>query len=139
MLSVIYISVADPSIGEQEIAALLVQARRNNQRDALTGALIYNGHNFLQLLEGPGDKVEACLALIRQDPRHHGVSEIRRRDIDERSFAEWSMLYDPQFHGHDDNLARLAVSGRLDPQDALMIENFIALGRRRSPPPGDAL
>ena len=131
MLSVIYISVADPLIGEQDIAALLVQARRNNQRDALTGALIFNGHNFLQLLEGPADKVEACLAVIRRDPRHHGMLEIRRRDIDERSFAEWSMLYDAQFRGHDANLARLAVSGRLDPQDALMMENFIALGRRR--------
>jgi len=40
------------------------------------------------------------------------------------------MLYDPNFRGHDDNLARLASSGRLDPQDALMMENFIALGRR---------
>ncbi len=138
MLSVIYISVADPMIGEQDIAALLVQARRNNQRDALTGALIFNGHNFLQLLEGPADKVEACLAAIRRDPRHHGMVEIRRRDIDERSFAEWSMLYDAQFRGHDDNLARLAVSGQLDAQDALMIDNFIALGRRRGPASGHA-
>ncbi|MBJ7438319.1 MAG: BLUF domain-containing protein [Sphingopyxis sp.] len=131
MLSVIYISVADPLIGEQDIAALLVQARRNNQRDALTGALIFNGHNFLQLLEGPADKVDACLAVIRSDPRHSGMVEIRRRRIDDRAFAEWSMLYDPNFRGHDDSLSRLAASGRLDPQDALMMENFIALGRRR--------
>lgn len=130
MLSVIYVSVADPLIGEQDIAALLVQARRNNQRDSLTGALIFNGHNFLQLLEGPAGKVEACLAAIRRDPRHSGMIEIRHRTIDERAFAEWTMLYDPNFRGHDDNLARLASSGRLDPQDALMMENFIALGRR---------
>lgn len=131
MLSVIYVSVADPMIGEQDIVALLVQARRNNQRDGLTGALIFNGHNFLQLLEGPADKVDACLAAIRSDSRHNGMVEIRRREIDERSFGEWSMLYDAQFRGHDDNLARLAVNGQLDAQDALMIENFIALGRRR--------
>ena len=130
MLSVIYISVADPLIGEQDIAALLVQARRNNQRDALTGALIFNGHNFLQLLEGPADKVDACLAVIRSDSRHSGMVEIRRRTIEERGFAEWTMLYDPQFRGHDEALSRLAGNGRLDPQDALMIENFIALGRR---------
>lgn len=136
MLSVIYVSVADPLIGEQDIAALLVQSRRNNQRDALTGALIFNGHNFLQLLEGPAGKVEACLAAIRGDRRHSGMVEIRRRVIEERAFAEWSMLYDPNFSGHDDNLTRLAASGRLDPQDALMMENFIALGRRR--PPGGA-
>lgn len=133
MLSVIYVSVADPLIGEQDIAALLVQARRNNQRDALTGALIFNGHNFLQLLEGPGDKVDACLAAIRNDPRHSGMVEIRRREIAERAFAEWTMLYDPEFRSHDDDLARVAARGRLDPQDALMMENFIALGRRTRP------
>lgn len=133
MLSVIYVSVADPLIGEQDIAALLVQARRNNQRDALTGALIFNGHNFLQLLEGPGDKVDACLAVIRNDPRHSGMVEIRRRDIAERAFAEWTMLYDPEFRSHDDDLAQVVARGRLDPQDALMMENFIALGRRTRP------
>jgi hypothetical protein len=133
LLSVIYVSVADPLIGEQDIAALLVQARRNNQRDALTGALIFNGHNFLQLLEGPGDKVDACLAVIRNDPRHSGMVEIRRREIAERAFAEWTMLYDPEFRSHDDDLAQVVARGRLDPQDALMMENFIALGRRTRP------
>lgn len=133
MLSVIYVSVADPLIGEQDIAALLFQARRNNQRDALTGALIFNGHNFLQLLEGPGDKVDACLAVIRNDPRHSGMGEIRRREIAERAFAEWTMLYDPEFRSHDDDLAQVVARGRLDPQDALMMENFIALGRRTRP------
>ncbi|MBL9064859.1 MAG: BLUF domain-containing protein [Sphingopyxis sp.] len=133
MLSVIYVSVADPLIGEQDIASLLVQARRNNQRDALTGALIFNGHNFMQLLEGPGDKVDACLAVIRNDPRHSGMVEVRRREIAERAFAEWTMLYDPEFRSHDDDLAQVVARGRLDPQDALMMENFIALGRRTRP------
>ncbi len=138
MLSIIYISVADPLIGEPDIAALLIQARRNNQRDGLTGALIFNGHNFLQLLEGPADKLDACLAAIRQDSRHSGMIEIRRREIDERAFADWSLMYEPQFDDHNDDLARLAAGGGLDPQDALMIENFIALGQRRRPGSGAA-
>ena len=79
MLSVTYVSVADPLISDEDIAAILVSARRNNARDELTGALVYNGHNFLQLLEGPDDQVEACLAVIRADPRHSGMVEVRRR------------------------------------------------------------
>jgi hypothetical protein len=102
--SIIYVSVADPLITPDDIADILGTARRNNARDALTGALIFNGHNFMQLLEGPGDKVEACLAAIRDDRRHSGMVEVRRRDIDHREFSDWSMLYEP---------------------------NFIALGRRR--------
>lgn len=132
MLSVIYVSVADPLIRDEDIAAILESARRNNARDNLTGALIYNGHNFMQLLEGPAKDVERCLDAIRRDTRHSGVTEVRRRTVEARDFAEWSMLYDPDFKGQDDDLARLAVAERLDEQDERMLRNFIALGRRRS-------
>lgn len=131
MLSVIYVSVADPLIREEDIAAILLAARRNNQRDDLTGALIYNGHNFMQLLEGPAKKVEACLDAIRRDPRHSGMTEVRRRSVETRDFADWSMLYNPDFDGHAEDLARLAANGRIDAQDERMIGNFIALGRHR--------
>lgn len=138
MLSVIYVSVADPLISPADIDAILVTARRNNARDALTGALIYNGHNFMQLLEGAADRVDACLAAIREDPRHSGMVEIRRRVIEEREFADWTMLYEPAFQGHEAEFARLAASGRLDPEFERMLGNFVALGRRGTPPGGQA-
>jgi len=78
--------VADPGLTQDDILALLETAQRNNARDQLTGALIYNGQNFMQLLEGPIEKVEACLAAIRADRRHNGMIEIRRRVIEEREF-----------------------------------------------------
>ena len=132
LISVIYVSVADPLIREEDIAAILLSARRNNRRDGLTGALIYNGHNFMQLLEGPAREVDGCLDTIRGDARHSGMVEVRRRAIDVREFAEWSMLYCPGFEGYDEDLARLAANRRLDPQDERMMANFIALGRRRA-------
>ncbi|HMO75233.1 MAG TPA: BLUF domain-containing protein [Sphingopyxis sp.] len=133
MLSVVYVSVADPKLGDGDIAALVEQAQANNARDALTGALIYNGQNFMQLLEGPIAKAEACLARIRADRRHNGMIEIRRRLVDEREFAAFSMLYSPLFRDHDDDLSRLAARGALDPQDARLMANFLALGRHGKP------
>jgi len=132
LLSVIYVSVADPLLSTTDIDAILVAARRNNTRDELSGALIYNGHNFMQLLEGPAERVDMCLATIAGDERHSGMVEIRRRQIEAREFAGWSMLYDRSFSEYDANLARLAVNGRIDPQDEQMLRNFIALGRRPS-------
>ncbi|RYD44692.1 MAG: BLUF domain-containing protein [Sphingomonadales bacterium] len=132
MLSVTYVSVADPLISDEDIAAILVSACRNNARDELTGALIYNGHNFLQLLEGPDEKVEACLAAIKTDSRHSGMTEVRRRAVETRDFGEWAMLYDPRFEWQDEGLARLAANGRIDAADERMFANFIALGRRSS-------
>ncbi|MGH6649882.1 MAG: BLUF domain-containing protein [Sphingopyxis sp.] len=129
MLSVIYVSVADPGLAPADIASLVGKAQANNARDALTGALIYNGQNFMQLLEGPVARVEACLARIRADLRHNGMIEIRRRLIDEREFAAFSMLYSPLFRDHDADLSRLAARGALDAQDGRLMTNFLALGR----------
>ncbi|MDZ3833595.1 MAG: BLUF domain-containing protein [Sphingopyxis sp.] len=131
MLSIIYVSVADPLLGTDDITKLVEQAQRNNARDELTGALIYNGHNFMQLLEGPSAKVEACLGLIRPDRRHSGMVEIRRRHVSEREFSGWSMLYH-RLHGDvEADLSRLAANGKLDEQDERLMANFIALGARR--------
>lgn len=127
MLSVVYVSVADPMISEDDVVLIVDTARHNNARSALTGALIYNGNNFLQLLEGPDDEVEACLAAIRKDVRHSGMVEIRRRAIEVRDFAAWTMLYEPDF-GED--FSHLAAKARLDPQDEKIMNNFFALGRR---------
>lgn len=129
MLSVTYVSVADPLIGADDIEAILASARRNNERDKLTGALAYNGYNFLQLLEGPEKKVEACLAIIRADPRHSGMVEVRRRTVETRDFGDWAMLYDARFEWQRDSIARLAANGRIDAEDERMFANFIALGR----------
>lgn len=129
MLSVIYVSVADPGLTRADIAAMVGNAQANNARDALTGALIYNGQNFMQLLEGPVARVEACLARIRADLRHNGMIEIRRRLVEARDFAEFSMLYRPLFRDHDADLSRLAARGALDAQDERLMANFLALGR----------
>jgi len=131
LISVIYVSVADPMIGEGEIADIVKTAQRNNARDDITGALIYNGQNFMQLLEGPASKVDACLAAIRDDRRHSGMVEIRRRAIDCRDFAQWSMLYEPRFDGDPDRISGLGMKGRIDTGDERILSNFLALGRRR--------
>ena len=130
MLSVIYVSAAAPDLETNDIAALFEQAEANNRRDALTGALIYNDQNFMQLLEGPVAKVEACLARIRADLRHSGMIEIRRRLIDAREFAAFSMLYRPLFKGGAPDFSQLAVGDAIDPMDERVITNFLALGRR---------
>ena len=129
LLSVTYVSLADPLIGAADIDAILASARRNNERDALTGALAYNGYNFLQLLEGPDAKVEACLAIIRGDPRHSGMAEVRRRAVVSRDFGDWAVLYDARFERQRHSLMRLAANGRIDAEDERMFANFIALGR----------
>jgi hypothetical protein len=79
------------------LAGILMDARRCNGRDGITGALICRDDLFLQLLEGPPDAVEATYARISSDDRHIEVRALTRRSIalTARLFPDWSMRDDP--------------------------------------------
>ena len=74
--------------GEQEI---LKSAHRNNPALSVTGVLVSNSGRFLQVLEGPGMKVNKLLKKIEEDTRHSDFYVISKRAIDKRNFQEWSM------------------------------------------------
>lgn len=80
---------------EATLGNLLVNARSNNARDGISGALICRRDIFLQLLEGPEAKVEATLARIRKDDRHMNVTLHRTGPVDRRLFGDWAMMHDP--------------------------------------------
>lgn len=77
------------------LAGILLDARRCNERDDITGALIARQDLYLQLLEGPEDKVRAAYRRIRQDDRHIDVVPLVERSIDIRLFPGWAMRDDP--------------------------------------------
>jgi hypothetical protein len=74
---------------------ILFQARRNNARDGITGALIYREDLFLQLLEGPRDVVSAAFMRILRDDRHVEIVKLWSGNIETRRFPQWSMRHDP--------------------------------------------
>ena len=80
---------------EPTLAGILIDARRCNQRDHVTGALVCRHDIYLQLLEGPEDAVRAAYARICHDDRHAGVKELLNHKIQSRLFANWAMLHDP--------------------------------------------
>jgi hypothetical protein len=77
------------------LAGILLDARRCNARDGITGALIARQDLFLQLLEGPADAVEAAYQRIARDDRHIEVRPLTRQETDTRLFPDWAMRDDP--------------------------------------------
>ena len=57
MKRLIYISTAIDTIQESDIDDIVATAQRVNEVQSLTGVLLFNGLNFLQLLEGPQSNV----------------------------------------------------------------------------------
>jgi hypothetical protein len=45
----------------------------------------------MQVLEGPDDVLTSLYSKIQSDPRHYGVLQLIRQQIQEREFASWSM------------------------------------------------
>jgi Sensors of blue-light using FAD len=77
------------------LGGILVQARRNNPRDDITGCLICRHDLYLQLLEGPALAIDALYARIKTDDRHLDVTELSRSIVTSRIFADWAMRDDP--------------------------------------------
>jgi hypothetical protein len=74
---------------------VLTLSRRNNAAVAVTGLLIVGGRRFLQVLEGPEAAVRSTYERIARDPRHFAVVVLADGPVAERSFAKWSMGYQP--------------------------------------------
>lgn len=81
----------DPSI----LSGILLDARRANKRDNITGALICRSDVYLQWLEGPEERVRDTLVRIRGDDRHLEMKLHLTEPAEERVFGDWAMLHDP--------------------------------------------
>jgi len=73
----------------------LLDARRCNIRDGVTGALVCREDIYLQMLEGPEDAVQGAFERIRRDDRHVDVTMQVSEPVTIRLFGKWAMLHDP--------------------------------------------
>ncbi|GAB4480447.1 MAG: hypothetical protein OHK0018_11880 [Erythrobacter tepidarius] len=124
----LYISTA-PTLPREEVDAILATSARNNPARGITGLLLFNGRNFLQLLEGEESQVNALLETIFADPRHSGVSVLDRRTIAERTCPDWAMkrvMIAESIASRREMLERELPEG-LDPEVRKMIVNFAVL------------
>ncbi len=87
----IYVSRAEGDLSEQQLLEILAKSRSNNERDGLTGMLLYKDQRFMQVLEGEKEKVLATYRRISEDPRHRDVVVLLRGELPERDFPDWSM------------------------------------------------
>jgi len=93
MLSLIYVSTSVKLLNDEELLDILKISRENNSSKDVTGLLLYKGGNFMQVLEGPEEVVEALYEKIKADPRHKDVNVLSREQISNRQFPAWEMAF----------------------------------------------
>lgn len=78
---------------KDEIEHILHTARVNNGKTGVTGALLFSGDYFCQVIEGQQKDVEELFETIQMDPRHNDVTVLEFQPITERGFSDWSMAF----------------------------------------------
>jgi hypothetical protein len=93
MHHIVYMSQATDHLTPITLVTLLMQARTLNERQHVTGALVYGHGQFMQIIEGEEAVIKNLYERIARDPRHRNVLTLSDKSIANRRFAEWSMAF----------------------------------------------
>ena len=91
--SIVYVSTATRGLNTEELEELLDVSRRYNQREGITGMLLYVEGNFMQAIEGAHDRIGDLYKRLERDPRHHNITKLVDEPIAQRQFAQWLMAF----------------------------------------------
>ncbi|PUA29882.1 MAG: hypothetical protein B0W54_04875 [Cellvibrio sp. 79] len=91
MICIVYISSAKLGLTYGEILNIVEDSRMNNEKSGLTGLLLFNSGNFMQLVEGAESAVDALYRKIEKDRRHREVKLLLSEPITHRNFSNWTM------------------------------------------------
>lgn len=91
-------SVPSPSFSVARLNEIVSRSRRNNERNHVSGTLVFTGTNFLAILEGEGADLDHLWRRLEDDERHRDLLRIGYDLCGRRMFPEWMMGYlvDPE-------------------------------------------
>lgn len=99
-----------------DLNAIMDSANRNNEKNNITGALIFDTLWFVQILEGQREQVSETLRRIVPDPRHDSLTIMDARPISERQFGNWWMGLGVLRSDNAALYARYGLGTKLDPR-----------------------
>jgi len=131
MHKIIYLSSSREYLSPEQINELLIQSRKNNLKNNITGVLLYFDGDFLQVLEGPKKEILDLFETIKKDKRHSQIFSVLNKEIKEKHFPEWNMGFAssnyeklrtlPSFENFDQTL----LHGINDKKALVLIDKFI--------------
>ena len=113
LVSLIYTSEMTASTDFMDI---LEVSRKNNERDGITGVLLFCNNHVIQCLEGGREAVNETFTRIVRDKRHQNPLLVDYRTISVRLFSKWSMGYMPESSVTRATLLKYAVSQDFEPR-----------------------
>lgn len=91
MEQIVYISRASEAVTAAALFRIIEVSARNNLGREVTGFLIATQGDFLQLVEGPSQRLDELMRDLALDPRHRNIRLLLRENVQERQFPNWRM------------------------------------------------
>lgn len=113
------------------IESLYLKTNANNQKNNITGILIYKDNNFFQIIEGDQTIIDTTYDIIKTDPRHKNIFNVINTTITERMFEDYNFgftIIDTEngLHQLQEYLDWLKVAeNKLANKVIAIVENFI--------------
>ncbi|MGB8703808.1 MAG: BLUF domain-containing protein [Gillisia sp.] len=124
--AIAYVSTAT-DLERSEVENILEKSEKNNNKNDLTGILLFSEGNFFQIIEGEKEKILELYQKIKDDERHHNLIQIFGKDIHKESYdgyeaafvSEGACFDSEKFHEY---LKHLQV---LDKPSQLAVKNML--------------
>lgn len=88
-----YVSSANKNLSEKEIGEILSSSEEYNNKENITGLLLFSEGNFFQVLEGEKEKVKKLFSIIKNDNRHTHVIKLFETPIHKAAFDGYRSDY----------------------------------------------
>ena len=109
MYQLIYQSACRTGLTLDVLREIAQESAKRNRERGITGVMLVQDRNVVQVLEGEEDAVRALYHKISKDSRHGGCTVLLTRHCESRAFSDWHMGL-CEVEPDDEDLFRLAVS-----------------------------
>ncbi|WP_025742888.1 BLUF domain-containing protein [Aquimarina pacifica] len=88
-----YVSTASKSLSNSDIKELFNFVEEFNNKNSITGILMYSNGNFFQILEGDEETILVLFEKIKKDSRHYDIIKMLDKEIDTSSFFKYNSSF----------------------------------------------
>lgn len=93
VFQILYLSQLDRGAGFGVVKDIVRASRAHNRSRGITGALLFDGERFCQLLEGGEGELVLLMRRIERDARHGAIRTLHRGAAGARVLRSWRSGY----------------------------------------------
>lgn len=114
MKCLIYKSAPSDNLKDRILRNMLVDAKKFNRENNITGCIFINHEKVIQLIEGEENTIDELYKRILKDTRHKQVETLLEKEIYTRSMQDWAMaVYNLDGNSDDADFSKLSLLEQL--------------------------